>query len=473
MSEPALEVDRFPLRGKAQDVVLESDGLRHPRSGRGWGTCFTAYDDITHVAVSERFVWIASRRALTVLLRKLFVADGDAERLLRALVGRVAERPGGSERIARMSEIDAWGRDPAPPLITRSVAMICMLLFALQLAFPPVTTVAAFSPVLFADGDWWRLITANLLHSFAMHFLVNLVGLLIVGRLAERALGPVRLMFVMGASAVGCMAASGLLIDGVVVGVSGVLFGLAGSVLFLEVARADELPAWWRFPRVLLWLVWAALVFEVVLGFAVPIIAGEAHLGGMVAGALATALVTRGTSLRAPEPAWVRNGAALMAALTVVAFIAAGESWLGADDFTAEHATRIAGLPGISPDELNNHAWIIAIEPGHTREQLKAALALAERAVAETEGEEATILDTLAEVQFQLGRSEQAVLTIDLAIERAPDESHHRYYTEQRRRFTGERAADDRPEDPSFSIPWSDDSDGPPVMPPPEDGLTV
>ena len=472
MSDPAADFVRFPLKGKAQDIVLEPDGVRHPWSGRGWGKAFTAYDDITHVTASERYLWIASRRALTVLSRKLFEDEGDPERLLQALVERVGWRPGGIERIAQMSEIDAWGRDPAPPRVTRSVAMLCVLVFGLQMVFPPVTAVAAFSPLLFADGDWWRLLTANLLHSFPMHFALNLVGLLIVGRLAERALGPVRMMFVVGASAVGCMAASGLLIDGVVVGVSGVLFGLAGSVLFLEVARAPELPAWWRFPRVLLWLVWGALAFEMLLGFAVPIIAGEAHMGGMVAGALATAAVTRG-GLRAPEPAWVRNAAALTAAATLVAILAAGESWLGADDFTAEHATRLAGIPGLSPDELNNHAWIIAIDPGHTREQLKAALALAERAVEETEGEESTILDTLAEVQFQLGRAEQAVLTIDLAIERAPNESHFHYYIEQRRRFTGERGANDRPDDPIFSVPWSNDSDPPRMMPPPEDGLTV
>ncbi len=473
MNPPESDLDRFPLKGRARDVVLEQDGIRHPWSARGWGEAFTAYDDISHVAASERFVWIASRRALTVLSRRRFAAEEDPERLLRGIVERMEGRPGGTEQLARMAEIDAWGRDPVAPRVTRSVALLCVLLFGLQALYPPVTAVAAFSPALFVDGDWWRLLTANLLHSFPLHFLVNLIGLLVVGRLAERALGPVRTLCVMGASALGSMAASGLLVDGAVVGVSGVLFGLAGAVLFLEVARPEELPAWWRFPRVLMWMVWGALVVEVTLGFAVPIIAGEAHLGGMVSGVLATALITRGGGLRAPERPWVRNGAALTVAVTLVAIGAAGESWLGADDFTAEHAARLVDIPSIAAEELNNHAWLIAIDPAHTREQLKAALSLAERAVEDTDGEEATILDTLAEVQFQLGRPEQAVLTIDLAIERAPNDSHTRYYTEQRRRFTGERAANDRPDDPSFLPSWGDDSDGPPLLPPAEDGLTV
>jgi len=463
----------FPLKGKARDVVLDETGFRHPWASRGWGNAYTRYADITHVAMSDRFVWIATRRSLSVLGRGLFADDGDPERLLRLLIARVGRLPDGGERLARMSRVETWAHDPSPPLVTRILALLCVVIFGLQAVYWPVTAVAAFSPALFADGDWWRLVTANLLHSFPIHFVLNLVGLLVVGRLAERALGPVRTLCVMGASALGSMAASGLFIDGVVVGVSGVLFGLAGSILFLEVRRADQLPAWWRFPRILLWLIWAALAFEVVLGFVVPIIAGEAHLGGMLAGAVATALVTGGGGLQAPDGRWARNFAAMTAAVTVVAIGAAGESWLGAEDFTAEHAARLARIPSTPPEELNNYAWLIAIDPAHTREQLRVALSLAERAVAETDAEESTILDTLAEVQFQLGRPEDAVLTIDLALEHAPNERYYRYYFEQRRRFTGERAADDRPADPGPGLPWQDEPEDGPPLPPPEEGLTV
>lgn len=473
MPETPTPQERFPLKGDARDVVLEASGVRHPWSARGWGNAFTRYGDVTHVAISDRLVWIASRRSLSVLARSLFEEPADAERLLRALIERVGSLPDGEVRLARMSRIEAWARDPAPPRVTRVVAMLCIVLFALQAVYWPVSSVGLFSPALFADGDWWRLLTANLLHSGGVHFALNLIGLLVVGRLAERALGPVRTLCVMGASAVGCMAASGLLIESEVVGVSGILFGLVGSILFIEVARADQLPAWWRFPRMLLWLVWLALGFEIVLGFAVPVIAGEAHVGGMLAGALATALVTRRGGLQAPEPGWVRNTGALTAAVTLVAIGAAAESWLGADDFTAEHAARIATVPGIPAGELNNHAWLIAVDPLHTREQLRAALALAERAVAETEGEDSTILDTLAEVQFQLGRADEAVLTIDLALERAPDERYYRYYSEQRRRFTGERPADDRPEDPGLLPPWGREREPGPPLPTDDDGLAV
>ena len=50
-----------------------------------------------------------------------------------------------------------------------------------------------------------------------------------------------------------------------------------------------------------------------------------------------------------------------------------------------------------------------------------------------------------------------AVLTIDEAIRLAPQE---RYFFEQRRRFTGERAAEDRPEPPgSGQGTWPEELD--------------
>jgi hypothetical protein len=136
----------------------------------------------------------------------------------------------------------------------------------------------------------------------------------------------------------------------------------------------------------------------------------------------------------------------------------------------ARYAARNARLPGISPDELNNHAWMIAISPDVTREELEAALLLAERAVSETQRSEATILDTLAEVRFGLGMEAAAVSAIDEAIALDPNEA---YYHEQRRRFTGERTRGDRPEyiPPMFREPNA--TDPPTEIEPQESDLRV
>jgi membrane associated rhomboid family serine protease len=323
------------------------------------------------------------------------------------------------------------------------------------------------SLALVRDGDLHRIVTANLIHAFALHLVFNLLCLLAVGRMLERAIGSERVVCVMGASALGAMAATGWLRDAAVVGVSGVVFGLAAGLLWVELRCAEQLPAWWRFPRrALLWIC-VALLLDSVLGFVIPLVAGEAHVGGFAAGLLATALVTP-RSLGPASPAVKRACRAVLGTAGVAVF-AAAVTLAPPGEFRVRHALRVAQLPGVSAEELNNRAWLLATHSNATPEELGVALILAQRAVEETERRDATILDTLAEVQFQLGHPESALAIIDEAIAREPGES---YYREQRRRFLGERGRDDRPApplpDPMWD-PWPE-----PEAPDPSDaGITV
>jgi hypothetical protein len=263
------------------------------------------------------------------------------------------------------------------------------------------------------------------------------------------------------------MLASGIFGSGPVVGASGIVFGLAGGVLWLDYRRNSELPASWRFPRRhLLWLV----AINGVLGAVLPVVAFAAHAGGFVVGALATALVTGRVSTRAPL--WTRAASVLAVTVTGLAVWSAGIDVFAPGDPLARYVARFARLPGISPIELNDRAWIIATseDPVPNREVLEAALVLAERAVSETGRSEPTILDTLAEVHFQLGNADAAIATIDEAIGQQPDDP---YYREQRRRFTGERDASDRP---TYLPPWMRLPQGeaqPPEPEPSDPGLTI
>jgi len=200
----------------------------------------------------------------------------------------------------------------------------------------------------------------------------------------------------------------------------------------------------------------------------IPFIALAAHIGGLISGAIATAWVGRRILTR---PAlWIRATCSALLFATVISVGTAGMEAFADGHAAARYAARKARLPGISPGELNNHAWVIATAPEVTREELEAALLLAERAVTETQRSEATILDTLAEVQFRLGMDAAAISAIDEAIALDPDET---YYHEQRRRFAGERARGDRPEyiPPRFREPNEVD---PPVDAEPEEpGLRV
>jgi membrane associated rhomboid family serine protease len=459
----------FALRGRPREITLAEDGLHHPRASRGSGFAYTTYDDITHLATSPRAVWIGSRRSVYVLGRSVFADRNGPEHLVRALLERIAGRPGGADQLARMAQIEEVSRVPRVLRATWCLAIVCLAVFGLQiLGGRNVEEVGYFNRVLVADGDYWRLVTANLLHAypgFPLHLVTNLLGLFVLGNLAERSLGSARIAWVMGASGIAAMVASGLAGYPRVLGVSGVVAGLFGAVVWLELRRADRLPAWWRIPRRLLALVFLlSTLFDVL----VPITAGAAHLGGFAAGVLATAVVAGGpTASSRPSPSWVRAGSTVVVLVTALASGQAAYELLRPGDYSARLTARLAGLPGISPEELNNIAWFIAIDPESNQEHLEAALLLAERAASETDRSLATVLDTLAELQFQLGQPEQALATIDEAIARDPASE---YYREQRRRFLGERDPDDRPDSP---LPWPLRPDGESPEAPKEDGIRV
>ncbi|HEX5066026.1 MAG TPA: rhomboid family intramembrane serine protease [Myxococcota bacterium] len=440
----------FALRGHAGPVVLDMRGVHHPLTSRG-GRAFTPYEDVIHLTLSRRALWIGSRRDVAVLPRKAFLRADGPEALAHALLEKLAARPNSRAQLARMAQIEERARACPPSYATWGLTILCVAVYALQLLLGhDVYTVGAMIPALVADGDAWRLVTANLLHAnemlpFHLHILMNLAGLVAFGALCERPLGTARTLAVMGVSGLAAMTASAFS-QLPTVGVSGVVFGLVGAVTWLEHFRTDELPAWWRVPRRPLY---AMLALSFLLGAVVPFIAGGAHVAGFAGGALTAALLAdRPLSPRSAAP--VRALAALVVVATVAGVAAAGAELFAPGDFGARHLARIAELPGISPEELNDQAWYVAIDDDSTPEQLAVALSLAERAVAETDRRQATILDTLAELQFLTGAPQAAVATIEEAMALAPKEP---YYAEQRRRFLGERSDRPDPRDPYRRAP--------------------
>ncbi len=458
----------FDFRARARAIVLDGEGIHHPRSTHGRGHVFTRYEDVTHVAVLPPGFWLGTKRSAFSFARAAFVDPLGPERLLRGLLERIVERPGGGAQLARINDLDARALEVTPPRATFGLAAVCAVVFVFaQFTSLPIFDAGYMSPPLVRNGDLHRLVTANLIHAFSLHLVLNLICLLAVGRMLERAIGSERVVCVMGASALGAMAATGWLRNDSVVGVSGVVFGLAGGLLWVELRCAEALPAWWRFPRRALIWICGALLIDSVLGFVIPFVAGEAHLGGFAAGMIATALVTP-RELGPASPAVSRTSRAIFG-VSALSVLVAVVTLAMPGDFRVRHALRLAGLPGVSAAELNDRAWLLATLPKPTPEALGAALNLAERAVEKSERRDPTILDTLAEVQFQLGHPERALVIIDEAIARQPDEV---YYREQRRRFLGERARDDRPEPPAPAIPWAAPPQ-PDEPAPREEGITV
>jgi membrane associated rhomboid family serine protease len=442
--------DTFALHGR-RAIQLEVDGLSHPHGPRGDLQVFTRYEDVTHVAASPGGFWLGTARSSYAVPRRSFVDPQGPERLVGSLLARLAGRPGGAAQLARMAEVERRARAPAPVRATWSLLALCLLVYALQLEQGSrLLRAGALVRGLVQEGDLWRLVTANLLHGLPelpLHLLLNMIGLVALGSLVERALGPARTVCVMGASGLGAMLAGGLATPGSLVGASGVVFGLAGALVWLELWRADRLPAWLRIPRRSLV---AFLLANAALVLLVPFISGAAHAGGFGAGLGAAALVGGPAPGPRRTPPWLRAACAGVLLATAAALLALALDLFGAGDFDARYDARLLRLPRIPPLELEARAREIAGELDATREQLAAGLRLAERAAAETRHRDAAILATLAELQLLLGKSGEALASIEEAIALAPRERGFRAL----RREILERRARELPPQEDWQGPW-------------------
>jgi rhomboid protease GluP len=140
--------------------------------------------------------------------------------------------------------------------------------------------------------EYWRLLTCVFLHGGLIHVAVNVWSLVVIGPLVERFYGNLAFAVIYLASGVGgsiaSLTASPLRVG---VGASGAVCGvLGGLVAFLIVHRRAIPKSILKSFRASLLLV-AALT--AVLGFLVPNIDHQAHLGGFGTGFLAGLLLSR------------------------------------------------------------------------------------------------------------------------------------------------------------------------------------
>jgi len=168
-----------------------------------------------------------------------------------------------------------------------------ILLYVAQLAHPSLATdwsmlgiarTGSGQVVGVAAGQWYRLLTSAFLPGTGglgiLDIAFNLWALFIVGPALERVLGSVRYLAVYLASALGGSIAYFFIAPPYVqaLGASGAIFGLFGAWFVLS--RRLGLDS-----RQVVFLI----VLNLAIGFAVPYIAWQAHVGGLVTGALLTA----------------------------------------------------------------------------------------------------------------------------------------------------------------------------------------
>jgi membrane associated rhomboid family serine protease len=448
---------RFALRRFRQDLVLERGGLRHPRSRWLSGTRLTPYSEITHLALSPRQLRIGTSHGLILLPAGAFADPEQPRHLVRELLACIAERPGAQQQLAHMAQVEERYRHPHPLHATRALLVACLVLYVAQwwLGFG-LEEVGRFGASL-AAAEPWRIVTANFFHAtwFPPHLILNGLAILVFGSLLERLLGAASVGFVAALSGLGAMLAAGFAGLEWVVGASGIAMGLVGALVYVELRHPGDVPAPWRLPRHLLLFL---LALETVLMWPVAWVATSAHLGGFLGGVLAAGPTTGPGLKGGSAPPWLRAANAGLGLLVLLAFSSAAVEWTRSEADPARRAARLAVWPDASPLLLNNAAWLIATAEAPNEHELEVALGLAQRAVEATGRMDANVLDTLAEVQFRAGRQGDALRTIEEAIALAPAED---YFREQRRRFTGARPFEDRPDPPGLPLPETAPSEPP------------
>lgn len=163
-------------------------------------------------------------------------------------------------------------------LVTKALLGVNLAVFVAGLA---AGSKLIFDTLLFgygvADGQWYRLVTSIFLHQQFLHIAMNMLGLWFLGPPLEAALGRVRFLALylvsgLGGSALTYMVAvpqQGSL------GASGAIFGLFGATaVLMRRMRYDMRP------------ILILLVLNLIFTFTWSNIAWEAHIGGLVTGAL-------------------------------------------------------------------------------------------------------------------------------------------------------------------------------------------
>ncbi|MDR6416652.1 rhomboid family intramembrane serine protease [Pseudarthrobacter sulfonivorans] len=212
------------------------------------------------------------------------------------------------------------------PLVTFGIIALCALMYVLQWLVPDewIYQNLAFANIFaapeFGQFEPWRMLTAAFLHSqgFILHIVLNMYMLWIFGQALEPLMGRARFLALYLISAVGGSVGYLALTPGYepgvpltgVVGASGAIFGLFGAMLLVQRHRGGDTRQ-----------LWVLIAINGVIGFVVPQIAWQAHLGGLIAGGLCAAVI-------AYAPRGPRQGLIQAAGLAAVLVLLIAVSWV-------------------------------------------------------------------------------------------------------------------------------------------------
>lgn len=197
------------------------------------------------------------------------------------------------------------------PVVTWSIVAICVVVALAQLIGGALVTnsLVYWAPITFEQP--WRLVTSMFAHSqisitsptSVLHILFNMYALILIGPILEHLLGRGRfLALYLLAGFGGSVAVAVLSPLTPVLGASGAIFGLFGAY-FVVMRKIGGNPT-----QVLI-----VIGINLVIGFLLPNVSWQAHVGGLIVGAGVAAIYM---ATRHRSRAWIRRGA--LVGITVV-----------------------------------------------------------------------------------------------------------------------------------------------------------
>lgn len=210
---------------------------------------------------------------------------------------QTAQTPAQQKAQRRWSQPRAASRTDSRPLATYAIIGITSAAYLFTL-IPGIGNAIAQAlafkawmlyPQLFGVFEPWRLLTATLVHAGFWHLGLNMLALWMIGRSLEPLLGRTRFVTLYLLSALGGSVAVALLsFETTVVGASGAIFGMFGALLVIGRHIGANISG-----------IAIILGINLVIGFIPGFhVSWQAHVGGLVTGALVGFIFTRTRSLR-------------------------------------------------------------------------------------------------------------------------------------------------------------------------------
>jgi membrane associated rhomboid family serine protease len=180
----------------------------------------------------------------------------------------------------------AWAGGP----LTLALIAVNVLVSLVEVARPDLIPRYGLERAAVEAGEYERLLTSAFLHAGLLHLASNMLALFVVGVPLERSIGSVRFAVVYLASALGGSLLALALSDPYTLGVgaSGAVFGLFGALAVLRRRVGAEATG-----------VAVLIGLNLVISFTLPGISWQAHVGGLVTGAVVAVLVA-GRGPRSP-----------------------------------------------------------------------------------------------------------------------------------------------------------------------------